>query len=67
MTGPLRSAIRPNLENDTTVASQSSYTKVLASGGGVQDVCGELIGVVQHRPVQSPPMILKADLLWKVS
>ena len=29
-------------------------TKVFASGGSFQDVCGELIGVGQNRPVQRP-------------
>ena len=44
-------------EIDTTVASQSSYMKVFASGGSLQDMYGELIGVVQDRPVQSPSFI----------
>ena len=34
------------------------YTKVFASGGSFQDVCGELIGVGQNRPVQKPPLFL---------
>ena len=37
---------------------------VLASGS-FQDVGGELIGVVQDRPVQSPLFIARANLLWK--
>ena len=40
----MQSAIRPVLEIDTTVASQSSYMKVLASGGSFQGVFGKLIG-----------------------
>ena len=32
---------------DTTVACQSSYTKVFTSSGSFQDVFGELIGVGQ--------------------
>ena len=46
----LRSAIVPVSEIDITVASLSTYTKVLASGNSFQDVCGELIAVVQDRP-----------------
>ena len=42
LNGPLRSAFVPVPEIDTTVACQSSYTKVFASGGSFQDVCGEL-------------------------
>ena len=53
----MRSAVGPVPEIDTTVASQSSDTKVLASGGSFQDAGGELIGVVQDRPVHSPPFI----------
>ena len=53
----MRSAVGPVPEIDTTVASQSGYTKVLASGGSFQAICGQLIGVVQDRPVQSPPFI----------
>ena len=56
-----QSAIGPVPLIDTTVAG-SSYTKVLASGTSFQDVCGELIGVVQVRPVQSPTFI--PNLLW---
>ena len=59
----MRSAIGPALETDTTVASQS--TKVLASGGSFQAMYGELVGVIQDRPVQNPPFISKANLLWK--
>ena len=58
LNGPSRSAIGPVPEIDTTVACQSSYTKVFASGGSFQDVCGELIGVSQNRPVQRPPLSL---------
>ena len=58
----MRSAVGPVPEIDTTVASQSSDTKVLASGGSFQDVCGELIEVVQDRPVQNPKLI--SNLLW---
>ena len=32
-----------------------------ASGGSFQDVCGELIGIGQNRPVQRPPF---SNLLW---
>ena len=53
----MRSAVGPVPEFDTIVASQSSYTKAFASGGSFQDVCGELIGVDQDHPVQSPPFI----------
>ena len=35
-----------------------SYTKVFASGGSFQDVCGELIGMGENRPVQRPPLSL---------
>ena len=56
--GPLRPAVVPVPEIDTTVACQSSYTKVFASGGSFQDVCGELIGVDQDRSVQRPPLSL---------
>ena len=42
-------------EIDTTVASQSSYMKVFTSNVSFQDVCGELIGMVQVYPVQRPP------------
>ena len=49
--GPLRSAVGPVPETDTTVASQSSYMKVFASSGSFQDVCGELIGVGLFRDV----------------
>ena len=59
--GQLRSAVAPVPEIDTTVASQSSYTRVFASGGSFQDVCGELIGVGENRPVQRPPL---SYLLW---
>ena len=41
-------------EIDTTVACQSSYTKVFASDGNFHDVCGKLIGVGQNRPLQRP-------------
>ena len=54
----LRSAIGLAPEIPTTVASQSSDTKVLASGGSFRDVCGELIEVVQDRPVHRPPVYL---------
>ena len=66
---PLRSAVGPVPEIDTTVASQTSCIKdpkvfgsmkVPASRGSLQDVCGELIGVVL-----SPPFISKAYLPWK--
>ena len=57
MRGSLQTSIVPVPYIDTLVASQSSYTKVLASGGSFQDVCGELIGVVQDSPVQSLPFI----------
>ena len=53
----MRSAVGPVPEVDTTAASQSSCTKVLARGGSFRDVCGELIGVIQDHPVQSPPFI----------
>ena len=58
LNGPLRSTVVPVLEIDTTVACQSSYAKVFASGGSFQDVCGELIGVGQNRPVQRLPFSL---------
>ena len=58
----MRSAIGLVSKVDTTVESQPSYTKVFASDGSFQDVCGELIGVVLDRPVQSPPFI--SNLLW---
>ena len=47
-------------EIDTTVASQSNYTKVFASGGrySFQNVCGEMIEVVPDHP----PFI--SNLLW---
>ena len=61
LNGPLRLAVVPVPEIDTTVACQSSYTK--ASGGSFQDVCGELIGMGQNRPVQRPPLSL-SNLLW---
>ena len=48
---------------DTSVACQSRYTKVFDSGGSFQNACGELIGVVQPRPVQRPPL---SNLLWAV-
>ena len=57
LNGPLGSAVTLVPKFDTTVACQSSYTKVFASDGSFQDVCGELIGVVLDRPVQSPPFI----------
>ena len=41
-------------QTDTTVSSQSSYTKVFASGGSFQDECDELIGVGQNRSLQRP-------------
>ena len=47
--GLLPSAVGPIPETDTTVACQSSNTKVFASGGSFQDVCGEL---------QRPPLHL---------
>ena len=58
LNGPLWSAVVPVPEIDTTVACQSSYTQVFASGGSFPDVCGELIGVGQNRPVQRPPLSL---------
>ena len=48
---------------DTAVAGQTSCTKVFASGGSFQDVCGELIGVVQGHSVQNTPFI--SNLLCK--
>ena len=54
LNGPLRSAVVSVPEIDTTVVCQSSYTKVFASGGSFQDVCGELIRMGQNRPVQRP-------------
>ena len=63
MKGPLQSGVRPVPETDSTVASRSSYTKVLASGCSFQDVCGELIEVVHDRPVHSLPFISKTKLL----
>ena len=48
----------PVPEIDTIVACQSSYTKVFARGGSFQDVCGELVGVGQIRPVQRRPLSL---------
>ena len=56
--GILRSAVVPVPEIDTTVACQSRYTMVFASGGSFQDVYGELIGVGQIRPIQRPPLSL---------
>ena len=38
MGGALRSAVVPVPEIDTTVACQSSYKVVFASGGSLQDV-----------------------------
>ena len=61
--GPSRSAVGPVPETDAIVAGQSRYTKVLASGSSFQDVSGELIGVVQDRPFQSPPFISKTNFL----
>ena len=58
MRGPLRSAIGPVPETDATVASQSSYTKVFASSGSFQNMCVEMIGLGQNRPVQIPPLPL---------
>ena len=58
----MRSVVRPVPETDTTVASQSS-PKVLASGGSFKGVYGELIGVVQDRPVQRSTFI--SNLLWE--
>ena len=57
----------PVPEIDTTIPSQSGYAKVLPSGGGFQDECGELIAVVQDCLAQSPPYISKANFLWKAS
>ena len=54
----MRSAVGPVSETDTTDASQSSYAKIFASGGSFQDVCDELIGVGQNRPVQRPSLFL---------
>ena len=45
-------------ETDTAIASQSSLTKVIASSDNFKDVCGELIGMGQNRPVQRPPLSL---------
>ena len=58
LNGPLRSAVVPAPKIDTTVACQSSYTEVFASGGSFQDVCGELIRVGQNHPVQRSPLSL---------
>ena len=58
LNGPLRSAVIPVPEIDTSVACQSSYTKVFASGSSFQDVCGEFIGLSQNRPVQRPSLSL---------
>ena len=58
LNGPLRSAVVSVPEIDTTVVCQSSYTKVFASGGSFQDVCGELIRVSQICPVQRPALSL---------
>ena len=58
LNGPLRSAVIPVPEIDTSVACQSSYTKVFASGSSFQDVCGEFIGLSQNRPVQRPSLFL---------
>ena len=44
------------------IACQSSYTKVFASGGSFQDVCGEFIGVGQNRSFQRSPFL--STLLW---
>ena len=60
--GYCHAVVGPVPEIDTTVASQSSYTKIFASVGSFQDVCGDLIGVGQDRPVQNPPFI--PNLLW---
>ena len=53
----MRSAVKPVPEIDTIVASQSSDSKVIASGGIVQDVCGVLNRVVQDPTLQSPLFI----------
>ena len=55
---PLLLAIGPVAKIDATVASQSSYTRVFASSCRFQDVCGEVIELVQDRP----PFI--SNLLW---
>ena len=49
------------LTTEFFATSQSSRTKVFASCS-FQDMCGELIGVVQDRPVQSPPFV--CNRLW---
>ena len=54
----MRSAVGQVPETDSTVASQSSYTKVFASDGSFLDVCGELIGVGQNRPAHRSPLSL---------
>ena len=48
----MRTVVVPVPEVDTAVECQSSYTKVLASGGDFQDVYGELIGMGQNRPLR---------------
>ena len=58
----MRSVVDTVPEIDTTVGSQSNYTKALAGGGSFQDVCGELTRVVQDRLVHSPPFIF--NFLW---
>ena len=54
----MRSAVVPVPEIDTAVAHQSSYMKVFANGGSLQDVYSKLIGVGENRPVQRPPSSL---------
>ena len=46
----------------TPLLDVSSDTKVFASGGSFQDVCGELIGVGQNRPFRD---LLNSNLLWR--
>ena len=58
MRGSLRSAVEPVPETDFAVASQFSYMKVFASGGSFPDVCDELIGMGQNRPVKRPLSLL---------
>ena len=51
----MQSAVGPVPETDTTVASQSRYAQVFASGSSFQDAYrGELIGVGQNRSFRRP-------------
>ena len=54
----LQCAIGLVFDIDTTVACQSSYMKVFASGGNFQDVCGELIGGGSGPPCLEPSVYL---------